>query len=326
MEQDQKHNILIQQEEKEEQPESVEVNVPEIFTTEKKTISTRLGSLIILLAATIAGAGVWWYSFSYEEPQMVDVNQLSLQLQERKEIEKEVFSNYEIKADRVYFHGKLIEEADVETFVILMDLFYIDNSSGYSKDKSKVFFKENEILGVDVESFVLMQQYDGKVIETGMAQDINNRYYFGRRIVERDIVDELENLGDSYYKDEFNVYREMRYSSGSHSIFIPVILSQFDVESFEFIGLCWYMEGSGSYHESYIKDKNNVFCGEDKLEKADPHTFEVIGFLEEGEQDAGVYFFSKDKNYVYQAEVLLENKNPETFEILEVFESIENNL
>ena len=140
MEQDQKHNILIQQEEKEEQPESVEVNVPEIFTTEKKTISTRLGSLIILLAATIAGAGVWWYSFSYEEPQMVDVNQLSLQLQERKEIEKEVFSNYEIKADRVYFHGKLIEEADVETFVILMDLFYIDNSSGYSKDKSKVFF------------------------------------------------------------------------------------------------------------------------------------------------------------------------------------------
>ncbi|MCK5591987.1 MAG: DKNYY domain-containing protein, partial [Candidatus Pacebacteria bacterium] len=254
MDENQDQRIDVEQTEDQDIP----LNATETELSKKNIIPTRLGLLIILLAATIAGAGVWWYAGSYTPPEVVDV----VEMQERRETEKEVFSNYEIKADGVYFHGKVIEEADAETFVVLMDLFYIDNPSGYSKDKSKVFFKENEILGVDVESFVLIQQYDGKVIETGMAQDINNRYYFGRRIVERDIVDELENLGDSYYKDEFNVYREMRYSSGSHSIFIPVILSQFDVESFEFIGLCWYMEGSGSYHESYIKDKNNVFCGE----------------------------------------------------------------
>ena len=314
-------------EEQQEQNQGGQNKQPEVDVeqSKKKTIPTRLGSLIILLTAVIAGAGVWWYAGSCIPPEVVDVGEVE-QLQEKSEVKNELSEEYEIKADGVYYGGELIEGADSETFVVLMDFFYINNSSGYSKDKSKVFFEENEILGVDVESFVLIQQYDGKVIETGMAQDINNRYYFGRKIVERGLVDELENLGDSYYKDEFNVYREMRYSSGSHSIFIPVILSQFDVESFEFIGLCWYMEGSGSYHESYIKDKNNVFCGEDKLEKADPHTFEVVGFLEEGEQDAGVYFFSKDKNYVYQAEVLLENKNPETFEILEVFESIENNL
>jgi len=55
-------------------------------TQVKKIIPTRLGLLIVLLATTISGAGMWWSVYSYEEPKVVDVSHLVLQLQERREI------------------------------------------------------------------------------------------------------------------------------------------------------------------------------------------------------------------------------------------------
>ena len=303
-------------EEKKEQPktnQSEQLQKEEVSeSSKKKTIPSRLGLLIVLLAAAIVGVGALWYMNYYTE--IVDVDEIAEQIQEEQEVKSELPEDYEIKADGVYYEGKLIKGADSETFMVLADLFYINNSSGYAKDKNKVFYKENEIIRVDAKSFVLIQpslsENKGLVVETGMAQDINNRYYLGRRVVERSIINKLENLGDNYYKDEVNVYQDMRYSSGLHSLFIPVVLDQFDAESFEFVDFCWRMDGSGAYHESYIKDKNNVFCGEEKLEKADPPTFEVIGFLEEGEQDAGIYFFSKDKNNVYWGGTVVKGANP----------------
>ena len=321
-------------EEKMEQPETNQTEQteqpeqPELSEKSKsKTIPSHLGLLVVLLVAVIVGAGALWYMNYYTESEISDVSDMLEQVEEDQEVKNEVASSteqelsseelpseYEIKADGVYYRGELIEDADPETFMILWDLFYIDSPSGYAKDKNKVFFKESEILAADVESFVLIQPFLGddekRIVETGMAQDINNRYYLGRRVVEKRIIDELENLGDSYYKDEVSVYREVRYSSGLHALFIPIVLDQFDAESFEFIDFCWLMEGSGSYHESYIKDKDNVFCGKEKLEKADPSTFEVVGFLEEGDQDAGIYFFSKDKNNVYEAGEIIEGANP----------------
>ena len=86
MEQDQKHNILIQQDERQEQLETVEVNIPET-PIKKKTIPTRFGLLILLLVATIAGAGVLWYEDLYEPP-VVDWGNVVIQRQEKKEIKE----------------------------------------------------------------------------------------------------------------------------------------------------------------------------------------------------------------------------------------------
>ncbi|MCK5027807.1 MAG: hypothetical protein KAS07_05305, partial [Candidatus Pacebacteria bacterium] len=45
-------------------PEDIEVKTSaEEQSAKKNSIPTRLGSLIILLTATIAGAGVWWCAF-----------------------------------------------------------------------------------------------------------------------------------------------------------------------------------------------------------------------------------------------------------------------
>ena len=301
---------------------------PETFEKKPSNHSFQIVAVIIILAIISIGGyfGVKHFSTptDLDEPVTDEVEDDGIveQIQENQEVkneiasstEQELSSDYEIKDKGVYYGGELIEGADSETFMVLSDLFLIDSPSGYAKDKSKVYYKRNEIIRADVKSFVLIQpfisDYDGGIVETGMAQDINNKYYLGRRVVDRSIIDKLENLGDYYYKDGVNVYRDMRYSSGLHALFMPVVLDQFDTESFEFVDFCWYMPGSGSYHESYVKDKNNVFCGEEKLEKADPSTFEVVGSLEEGEQDAGIYFFSKDKNNVYLLRVVIEGADP----------------
>lgn len=49
----------------------METNIAPQIT--KKTIPTRFGSLIILLAAVIGGSLIWWGSFSYEAPDLVGV-------------------------------------------------------------------------------------------------------------------------------------------------------------------------------------------------------------------------------------------------------------
>jgi hypothetical protein len=43
-------------------------------------IATRLGSLLILLTAVIAGAGVWWQVMVYEAPKQIDVEEIIAQI------------------------------------------------------------------------------------------------------------------------------------------------------------------------------------------------------------------------------------------------------
>ena len=96
------------QQDQEKQPEQLKV----VEETKKNTIPTRLGSLVILLVATLAGAGVWWYASSYTPPDVVDVSGLVGQMQERREVKNEFPSYYKIKTDGVYYRGKLMEGAD----------------------------------------------------------------------------------------------------------------------------------------------------------------------------------------------------------------------
>lgn len=81
------HSVLQSQDVRfETKPEQV-VPVPPIVPTEtkpKKTIPTRLGLLVILLTATIAGSGVWWYAFSYNEPEPINVDQIIMQMEARR--------------------------------------------------------------------------------------------------------------------------------------------------------------------------------------------------------------------------------------------------
>ena len=134
-----------------EQLKEVEANILEEQPVKKCVVPTCLGSLIILLAATIAGAGVWWYAGSYIPPEGVDVSGFVRQMQERRATvtiisatEQEFSSYYETKEDGVHYKNELIEEADIETFEFLaLDL---------AKDKNHVYDQGIILEGVDPEN------------------------------------------------------------------------------------------------------------------------------------------------------------------------------
>ena len=84
-------------EEKKEQPEiqSEQIQKGEVSEkSKKKTIPSRLGLLIVLLAAVIVGAGALWYMNYYTE--IVDVDEIMEQVQETKENEPLVIETEQI--------------------------------------------------------------------------------------------------------------------------------------------------------------------------------------------------------------------------------------
>jgi len=109
--------------------------------TNLKNIPTRLGSLVILLFAVIAGSGIWGYEESYTPPDTVDVSKTVKQIQERREVKEVLPKGYRIKGEEVYYQGWLIDEADPETFVVV--------GEDYSKDVRHVFYKIDVVDGAD---------------------------------------------------------------------------------------------------------------------------------------------------------------------------------
>jgi len=67
--------------------------------TKRQTVPTRLGSLVILLVAVIAGAGIWNYEESYTSPEPVDVSKTLEQIKEK-----------EVKSERVDSKINIITE------------------------------------------------------------------------------------------------------------------------------------------------------------------------------------------------------------------------
>lgn len=293
MEERQKQNILQQQEESQE---------PVVKKQKKKTIPTRFGSLIILLAATIAGAGVWWYSFSYEPP-VVDWDSVIVQLQARRAVVEEknqVFSICEIREDRVYYGSELIEGADVETFVGLRDW--------YAKDKNSVYYKGNLIESADPKTFEVYYSkfqsaltFSDAVSTGGFAQDVNQLYKKGE-VVEGFDINKLEFLldDDDFYgfKDDTSVYFKMfDYSIDMYTL---VLLENTDATTFEYV--------SG---KRFARDKYNIYYQpyDKRLElltvSADTKTFELFRNL-----------WGKDKNHVYYGDRIQEEFDADTFEFI----------
>ena len=236
----------------------------EVFeSSKKKTIPTRLGLLIVLLVAVIAAVGVQWYADSYT-PEVADVSEVVEQMQERRTVEElRTLSFYEVRENGVYYKDELME-------------------------------------GVDMKSFTLIQEYEGVAVYGEMAQDAYNTYYHGKVVVEESVFSKLRLIDSNYYKDEYNVYRLMvYYGDRTRPTSIPVILSDLDVESFEYLGFCMRVGRRSDQVESFVKDKRSVYCGEKKIKDADPATFKIVNSP-----------WAKDKEHVYQAWRLMENINP----------------
>lgn len=177
-------------------------------TKPKKIIPTRLGSLVILLMAVIAGSWVWWESFSYEEPEPINVEQLVAQLKARRALQQKLPIGYEIQNGGMYYEGLLVS-SDAQTFR------HIGNEySKYAKDAEHVYFIPGPGIGAEVAGgdfdFVI-EGADPATFEFvasgygGYTKDAMHVYRGGVLIEGADPVT-FEYVDGGYSKDAVHVY------------------------------------------------------------------------------------------------------------------------
>ena len=307
MNENQEQHINVEQ--TDDQIQDIPLNTTET-EPKKKTIPTRFGSLIILLTATIAGAGVWWYSFSYEEPQVIDVSQLVIQLQERRVIadntnQREVPSEYEVKNDGIYYQDKLIVGIDPETFAYIgyssMDPY---DGYGYAKDKNNVY-RYGFPIGEEF-SVMIIKDVDPQTFEmfvNGYTKDEGHVYIDGIAIEGADASTfetiDGETIAGGYAKDINAVY----YHGKRIEQAVP--------DTFKIITSDTYAPYEGSTPLS--KDQNHIFFMEKILIEADPDTYEIL-YDNPGRRLS--YYYSRDVEHVFINNVILLDADPETFEIV----------
>ena len=208
----------------------------------------------------------------------------------------------------VYFSGnKSYEDVDSKTFEVMPNYYSKDKNSVYrpinewiqkidganpktikvlnefySKDNKNVFYNENKIPNVDVNSFVALDE------EIGYAKDKNSVYYSGTKIENANVktfkVVPTESL--YFFKDDKNVYAAEKVIKGA------------DPQTFKDIPETIY----------YARDKNNLYYySEDvkNLGKINENNFKVL--------DSSLI---KNGNEIYYFGEKLDIKNPEKFEVI----------
>jgi len=202
----------------------------------------------------------------------------------------------------------------------------------YWTDGQKAYFSGYEIKGLDIETF---EQYPG-----GWGKDKNHCYSAGTKLKNAD-VGSFKALNFTYAKDNANVWTfagkikdadaktfevcdNGKYSLGKnrdenvrwYELFVPYGFGK-DANN------VYYFDSSGkpnivknaspktfvSLDDGYFGyDDKNVYCGINKLPKADPKTWGKL---------KGLYHYSKDRKTIYYLNRAIKEADAETFEIME---------
>jgi hypothetical protein len=166
-------------------------------------------------------------------------------------IEKGKVYDYEIREDGVYYKGKLIKGADVETFEIV--------GGGYSKDSTNVWYEisnfsyQENIKNGEILYKVNLESLD--YLGGALIKDDSRVFYNGELVVEyQDFFEYLGGgiEGESYARDEKNIY----YIYGANRTWVQV-LTEVDYKTFEHV----------KYY--YAKDKNHVYTGKATFRSCD---------------------------------------------------------
>ena len=173
---------------------------------------------------------------------------------EIKGVDTETFEDVKFKYARdknnVYFEGKIIPNADPETFeTIGLGSYKLDEYSStdvsYSKDKNSVYYLYEIVDGADPETFEIKAfpnpQNSPYVMLYGV--DKGSVYFFSRnKKIDNADPETFEYLGNNYAHDKNNVF------------YIDNVVLDADPKTFEVIGC-----SGGGYARDYAKDKNNVY-------------------------------------------------------------------
>jgi len=173
-------------------------------------------------------------------------------------------------------------------FKVLIGIFLLANLgiAEYIKTNNEVYYKYAEgkdfqfkVENVDLGTF--------KVLNDKYAKDVKNVYFSGNKSFEDVDAGTFEVLPADYSKDKNNVYSPengwIQRVSGANPKTIKV-LNQF-----------------------YLKDDKNVFFNDEKILGADANSFIAL------DKENG---YAKDKNSVYYFGQKVEGANPKTFEVI----------
>ena len=100
--------------------------------------------------------------------------------------------NYAKDDKYIYYMDKIIEGADVESFVILAKESFVREDNTYAKDKYRVYFAGKPIEGVDLSSF--------EVFDNRIARDKFNVYNLDKKLKSIDI-ETFEYIGEGCPSD-----------------------------------------------------------------------------------------------------------------------------
>jgi hypothetical protein len=191
--------------------------------------------------------------------------------------------NYWMCGKEGCFSGE-VENADIDTFVIINDK--------YAKDNKNVYIRSQIVSGADPDTF--------EVLSWRYSRDKNFGYHYGEKLLDSHgnsfevISDKTMGWNDYYAKDDQSVYMLGKriegadpssfkilwyvYSQDNYDIYYYENALGADLDTFEFL------EG-----RTYIKDKNAVFFEGERILNADIESFQVLD-----------YPYAIDKNMVYK--------------------------
>lgn len=212
----------------------------------------------------------------------------------------------------VYYHSKIISNADTKTFSII----YSWKDEIYAKDKNSVYLIN--------ESFIYPINCDPntvKILDQWYIKDSKNIYWRSRLwILKIDWADmkTFKILTKKYAKDKNNVYTAGKPIKWADPETFQLLRSSnnFNYAKDKNKIYFWFLDECKEIYwidyntfqdlwNSYAKDKNNVYRLGTVIEWANPETFQVLSEK-----------YTKDKNNVYRFGDIMKWADPETFEIL----------
>ena len=173
--------------------------------------------------------------------------------------------------DSVFFNTCRIDGATPASFTPL--------DFGYSKDDKNVFYRCKKVEDVDLKSFHVvdrgMQITGADFTRDTFGKDKKGIFLGDQKVNDLD-VNTFEVVTSIFVKDKNGVYT---YSFDENSRIQKI--DELDTDTFV------------SLNNIYTTDKDSVYCFGEKLEGADPDTFQV--------DDANGGLTARDKNYRYDA-------------------------
>ncbi len=236
---------------------------------------------------------------------------------------KVLSNDYAIDKDSVFFRGFNIEKADVKTFEIV--------ENPLAKNKNYVYYNgiiaRYENKHIDGKTLSIVKSSDGNIRflkdKNGIYNELEAMFGSWEKVNEK-AIDDLEELGNGYSRDNNHIYVFGREVEGNINIKTFKVLKNgysrdknniyYYGEKVEGIDINNYEILENEDNDGYIKDKNNIYYNEKKIENADISSFEIMK-----------YNYSKDKNSVYYYGEKIVGADPKTFRDFPPYYKIDKN-